>query len=141
MWFFESYIGGYVLQSVLHSMTTLFLVEMSLRVWDVGDALERFRYRLLVILMPFFMFPVFQFLNPERGSFYFIEDEAVLSGIRWLGVRLFGGVFAWQIFIFAVIFELLYIISGSILAPILFHALLNIGEFTVKPFFIRKYSL
>jgi beta-lactamase regulating signal transducer with metallopeptidase domain len=103
MWFFESYIGGYVLQSVLHSMTTLFLVEMSLRVWDVGDALERFRYRLLVILMPFFMFPVFQFLNPERGSFYFIEDEAVLSGIRWLGVRLFGGVFAWQIFIFAVI--------------------------------------
>lgn len=79
-----------MVQSVTHSFVTLLIVEMSLRIWEVSIARERFRYRLLVLILPFFMFPVFQVINPERGSFYFIEDTALFSSARWLGIEILG---------------------------------------------------
>ncbi len=90
MKFFETYIGMFMLQSIVHSVVTLLIVEMSLRIWEVNIARERFRYRLLVLILPFFMFPVFQLVNPERGSFYFIEDSALFSSVRWLGIKILG---------------------------------------------------
>lgn len=90
MKFFDSYIGMYVLQSIAHSVVTLLIVEMSLRIWEVTIARERFRYRLLVLILPLFMFPVFQFINPERGSFYFMEDTALFCSSRWLGIQILG---------------------------------------------------
>ncbi len=80
----------YVLQSIIHSVVTLLIVEMSLRVWEVNVARERFRYRLLVLILPFFMFPVFQLINPDRGSFYFMEDTALFCSSRWLGIQILG---------------------------------------------------
>lgn len=91
MHFFDTYLGGYVVQSVIHSIVTLVVVESSLRIWDVGDAKERFRYRLLVLVLPAIMYHLFQAVAPHRGSFYFIEDTAVFSSIGWLGLRLFSG--------------------------------------------------
>lgn len=90
MKFFDSYIGMFVLQSIAHSVVTLLIVEMSLRIWEVNIARERFRYRLLVLILPFFMFPVFQLINPDRSSFYFIEDTALFSSSRWLGIQILG---------------------------------------------------
>ncbi len=90
MSFLGSYIGMYMVQSITHSVLTLFIVEMSLRIWQVGEARERFRYRLLVLILPFVMFPVFQFVNPDRGSFYFVEDTALFSSLRWINVAVFG---------------------------------------------------
>ena len=88
--FFDSYIGMYVLQSIAHSFVTLLIVEMSLRIWEVKIARERFRYRLLVLILPFIMFPLFQMINPDRGSFYFMEDSAIFSSSRWVGIQIFG---------------------------------------------------
>lgn len=82
--------GMYVVQSVVHSILTLIIVEMSLRIWQVERVRDRFRYRLTVIVLPFFMYPFFQFLNPERGSFYFIEDTAIFSSMRWLKFQVYG---------------------------------------------------
>jgi BlaR1 peptidase M56 len=90
MRFLDSYIGMYIVQTIIHSLVTLLLVELSLRIWRVSSPEERFRYRLLVIILPFFMFPFFQFINPSRGYFYFIEDSALFSSARWLGINLLG---------------------------------------------------
>lgn len=79
-----------MLQSIAHSIVTLLIVEMSLRIWEVNIARERFRYRILVLILPFFMFPVFQLINPDRSSFYFIEDSALFSSTRWLGIKILG---------------------------------------------------
>lgn len=102
MRFFESCVGSYLVQSVIHSMVALIIVEMSLRIWQVETPRERFRYRLQVLILPFIMYPLFQVLNPERGSFYFIEDSAVFSSMRWLGIDLFGLVPVYVLFLFAV---------------------------------------
>jgi Zn-dependent protease with chaperone function len=90
MSFFSSYIGMYMVQSISHSVLTLFIVEASLRVWEVDEVRERFRYRLLVLVLPFVMFPLFQLLNPDRGSFYFVQDTAVFSSLNWLNLSVFG---------------------------------------------------
>ena len=90
MRFFGSYIGMYMVQSVTHSLVTLLLVELSLRIWCISRPEERFRYRLLVIILPFFMFPVFQLINPSRGSFYFSEDSAFFSSMRWFDMDILG---------------------------------------------------
>jgi Zn-dependent protease with chaperone function len=83
-------------------MVTLIIVEMSLRIWQVETPRERFRYRLQVLILPFIMYPLFQMLNPERGSFYFIEDSAVFSSIRWLGIDMFGLIPVYVLFLLVV---------------------------------------
>jgi Zn-dependent protease with chaperone function len=88
--YLNSYLCMYIVQSVVHSVITLFLVEMSLKIWKIKDARERFRYRLQVLLMPLVMFPLFQFVNPDRGSLYFIQDIAIFSTMRWLRIELWG---------------------------------------------------
>jgi Zn-dependent protease with chaperone function len=82
--------GMYMVQSVAHSVLTLFVVEASLRIWGIIQARERFRYRLLVLILPLIMFPFFQLLNPERGSFYFVQDEAVFSSLNWFNLSILG---------------------------------------------------
>jgi Zn-dependent protease with chaperone function len=90
MRFFSSYIGMYMVQSIAHSVLTLFIVETSLRIWQVSDARERFRYRLLVLVLPLGMFPIFQLVNPDRGSFYFVQDAALFSSLNWINIGVFG---------------------------------------------------
>jgi Zn-dependent protease with chaperone function len=92
----------YVLQTVVHSFVTLLIIESSLRIWQVENARERFRYRLLIIILPFFMFPVFQFVDPGRGSFYFVQDSAIFSSMRWLRIDLFGKLPIGFIFLFLI---------------------------------------
>ena len=79
-----SYLQMFLAQTVLHSVTSLFLIEVSLKVWGIQSARERFRYRLQVLLLPPLMFPAFQLFEPTRGSFYFVEEEALFSSARWL---------------------------------------------------------
>lgn len=99
MGFLNSYLGMYMVQSVFHSLVTLLMVEMSLRIWQVESVRERFLYRLQVIILPFVMYPVFQLMNPDRGTFYFVEDSAFFSSMRWLRLDLFGLVPLYWIFL------------------------------------------
>jgi beta-lactamase regulating signal transducer with metallopeptidase domain len=112
--FFQTYIGMYFVQSIVHSVVTLLIVEMSLRIWSVDVPHERFRYRLQVLMLPFFMFPAFQIINPERGSFYFIEDTAIFSSMRWLEMELFGKLPFVYLFLFIVCSVFLIVIVQEI---------------------------
>jgi beta-lactamase regulating signal transducer with metallopeptidase domain len=127
MHFFESYIGMYMVQSVVHSMVTLLIIEASLRVWQVSAAGERFRYRLLVILLPFFMFPVFQIIDPRRGSFYFVQDSALFSSMRWLDMDLFGTVPLSYAFLF-IAFAVSAVVIIQEIVPIIRDLLARRGE-------------
>ncbi len=86
-----SYLQMFLAQTVLHSVISLFLIEVSLKVWGIQSARERFRYRLQVLLLPPLMFPAFQLFEPTRGSFYFMEEEALFSSARWLSIEVLGG--------------------------------------------------
>lgn len=82
--------GVFLVQTVAHSLLALSLVEASLKVWHIRAAYERFRFRLLVLILPPLMFPAFQLFNSDRGSFYFTQDRALFNTRSWLQIDLWG---------------------------------------------------
>src|ERR1700690_3436510 len=90
----------YVTQSVLHAFIALILVELSFFVWETRDHLSMSRYRILTLTLPVFMFPLFQLLSPERGSWYFRYTTGPFDSQRWLDISVF------DIFPFSLLFLL-----------------------------------
>ncbi|TAL25016.1 MAG: hypothetical protein EPN94_06110 [Nitrospirae bacterium] len=125
MRFFDSYIGMFIVQSFLHSFVALVIIEIAFYSWEIRDHLARFRYRLLVLTLPIFIFPVYQLINPDRGSMYFRENTALFNFNKWLAIRM------WDIIpLYALFFALL---SGTALIFFLQEILPIIRERLPKP--------
>lgn len=90
MGFLQTYAGMYLVQSVLHSLIAVFVVEISLLIWGIRRHATTYRYRLAVIFLPILMFPAYQAMNPARGSYYFRQYGAIFDSWRWLGLDVFG---------------------------------------------------
>lgn len=88
--FHSSYIGMYFFQSILHTAITWYLVEISLRIWNLTDPKDKFLYRISVFFFPIVLFPTFQYFNPHRSSFYFTQDKAFFDSTAWSAIKLFG---------------------------------------------------
>ncbi|MDA8083389.1 MAG: M48 family metalloprotease [Nitrospiraceae bacterium] len=80
-------IGAYLTQSVLHAFVALILVEVSFHAWEIDDHLSKFRYRLLTLGLPVVMFPLFQLISPDRGSWHFRLSFALFDSQRWLDMK------------------------------------------------------
>ncbi len=87
--FLNSYPGSYIVQSFSHSVITAFIVEIAIKAWRIRNPAVRQRLLLIVIVVPIFSFPVYQLINPQRGSVYFRLD-ALLDGSRWIDMELWG---------------------------------------------------
>jgi Zn-dependent protease with chaperone function len=85
--FFHTLPGMYIMQTVLHSFTALIIIELSFYAWDIQDHLSRFRYRLMPLVLPIFMFPLYQILSPERGTWHFRLTTALFDSHRWLELK------------------------------------------------------
>jgi len=90
-YFLNSYIGMYMTQSVFHSAVAAVLADFSIAAWGITSPVRRQSLRIGVILLPIVAFPVYQLLNPERGTFYFRFDALMDSG-GWLLMSLWGKV-------------------------------------------------
>ncbi|MDP2158596.1 MAG: M56 family metallopeptidase, partial [Nitrospirota bacterium] len=75
------------MQTILHSFTALIIIELSFYAWDIRDHLSRFRYRLMPLVMPIFMFPLYQVLSPDRGTWHFRLTTALFDSHRWLDLK------------------------------------------------------
>jgi len=82
--FFHTLPGMYIMQTVLHSFTALFIIELSFYAWNIKDHRTIFRYRLMPLILPIFMFPLYQILSPERGTWHFRLTTALFDSNRWL---------------------------------------------------------
>jgi len=98
----------FIAQSILHSFITLIIIELSFYSWEISDHLTKFRYRLLVLTLPLFMFPVYQMINPDRGSMYFRQNTAIFNINRWLEIRV------WDIIPVYTLFLMLLLLTGLI---------------------------
>lgn len=92
MSFFPSCLGTFAVQSLLHSIVAMLLVEAGLAVWQLDRPLARFRFRLLVLVLPLVTLPLFQLVSPDRGGFYFRQDIALFDAELWWTLGLPGGV-------------------------------------------------
>lgn len=97
MYFFSSYIGQYLAQSVLHSLIIVVVVEAIIGLWHVQKPLPQIELRLLALL-PAVYLPFYFFLAPSRTGVSFHREIALFDSNAWLGLRLWGGVAVWHLF-------------------------------------------
>jgi Zn-dependent protease with chaperone function len=124
--FFSSFAGMYVAQSFSHSLITALLVDASIRAWKIEDPIVRQRFRLLIIILPIFSFPLYQAMNPERGSLSFRLD-ALFDTARWLNLEIWQGVPAGTLFLLLLSLTTLVFILQEMI-PIIKHALASRGS-------------
>jgi len=79
----------YLAQSVFHSLVAAVIVDRAFLIWKIRNPLVKQRFRLIVVLVPLFSFPLYQALNPDRGSLSF-RMEALFDLNRWLTPTLWG---------------------------------------------------
>ena len=86
---FNSVVGMYLAQSFCHSVIAAMITDRALKAWNIYDPLVRQRFRLIVILFPIVSFPLYQLLDPARGSALFRLD-ALFDVNRWLFLEIWG---------------------------------------------------
>ena len=119
--FYSAIPGLYIAQSFFHSLTTALIVDAAIRVWKIEDPAARQRFRLLIIFFPVVSFPLYQSINPERGSLVFRLD-ALFDSWRWMNLELMPGVHAGVLFLaLFVMTTLLFFIQE--LVPVVKHSL------------------
>jgi Zn-dependent protease with chaperone function len=79
----------YLAQALCHSAVAAAVVDSSLLAWHITEPKVKQRFRLIVIMAPIFSYPVYQALNPERGSLLFRLD-ALFDVNRWFSLEVFG---------------------------------------------------
>lgn len=97
--FLSSYPGMYITQSVLHAHIALLVVELSFFAWGIRDHHAKFRYRLLTLTLPVFMFPLYQLINPQRSEWYFRLNTALFDSQRWLELNPLGILPLYHVFV------------------------------------------
>jgi beta-lactamase regulating signal transducer with metallopeptidase domain len=85
--FFNSYAGMYVTQAFCHSIIASVISDQALRAWNISDPDVRQRFRLIVVLLPVFSFPLYQAFHPSRGSLQF-RLEALFDSSRWMHLEI-----------------------------------------------------
>ncbi|HXX57028.1 MAG TPA: M56 family metallopeptidase [Thermodesulfovibrionales bacterium] len=95
--FLNTYPGMYLAQSVFHSFIAAVVVDRAFVIWRIKDPLVKQRFRLIVVLVPVFSFPLYQVLNPDRGSLSF-RAEAIFNINGWLTPTLWGTISAGFLF-------------------------------------------
>ncbi len=118
---FGSYPGMYVTQSFFHLLICAVLTDGAIKVWEISDPRITQRFRFLAIIFPIFSFPLYQIINPGRGSFFF-RHEALFDSYRWLHLALWGKVPLGIFFLFILFFTTMIFLVQELL-PVVRHTL------------------
>ncbi len=127
--FIHTYPGMYIVQSFFHALIATIITGSAIEAWKIDSPIVRQRFRLSVILIAIFSFPVYQLINPERGTLFFRLD-ALFDSSRWLEMEL------WSVVPLSLFFVALFVVTSVIfvlqeMVPILRHFI----EPTVDPQF------
>ena len=87
--FLNSFTGMYMAQAFCHSVIAALIVDRAIQAWRISNPLIRQRFSLIVMVFPLLSFPVYQIINPDRGSLSF-RLEALFDINRWLNMELWG---------------------------------------------------
>jgi Zn-dependent protease with chaperone function len=88
-YFFNSYSGMYIVQSFWHSLIAAVLVDSAIRIWRINNSSASQRLRFLVLICPIVSFPLYQAINPDRGSLFF-RLGALFDSNRVMNLELWG---------------------------------------------------
>jgi Zn-dependent protease with chaperone function len=81
---------AFLAQSILHALVAALVVEALLRVWRIGDAAWRLRFRLLALIAPLAWLPTLFLIAPFRTAPVFVVRHALFAGERWNAIVVGG---------------------------------------------------
>jgi Zn-dependent protease with chaperone function len=117
--FFNAYPGVHLVQAFMHSMTAMIVADRAVRAWNIGSPVIRQKFHLIAVFGPVFSYPLYQWINPGRGSIQFRLDALFDSG-RWLDVELWGVLpVVWLILVVPLATTAIFLVQE--LVPILRH--------------------
>ena len=87
--YFTSFLGMYMTQSCIHSLIAALIADRAISSWGITNPLTRQRFRIAIIFIALFSFPLYQLINPERGSLVFRLDT-LFDSSRWLNLVIWG---------------------------------------------------
>jgi Zn-dependent protease with chaperone function len=131
---FASYPGMYIVQSFLHLTVSAVIVSTAIRVWNMSNPRITQRCRFLAIIFPIFSFPLYQFINPARGSIFFRESSLIDSS-RWLNLAIFEKIPLGVLFIFMLLLTTAVFVLQELI-PVVRHSLESGGEETREVAFV-----
>ncbi|KKL60389.1 hypothetical protein LCGC14_2205820, partial [marine sediment metagenome] len=117
--FLFTYAGMYLAQSLCHSAVAAAVADSSLLAWRIMDPRVKQRFRLIVIIAPVVSFPLYQLINPGRGSIYFRLD-ALFDVNRWFFLEVFGLFTIWTATLAIIVLTALIFIVQELI-PIVLH--------------------
>lgn len=89
MTIFNAYPGIHVVQAFFHALIAAIIADRAVAAWGIRSSAVRQQFHLVAVFGPVFSYPLYQWLNPGRGSVQFRLDALFDSG-RWLGLELWG---------------------------------------------------
>ena len=117
--FLSTYAGRYLAQSLCHSAVAAAVADSSLLAWRIMDPRVKQRFRLIVIVAPVVSFPLYQWINPGRGSIQFRLD-ALFDVNRWFFLEVFGFFTIWTATLVIIILTALIFMIQELI-PIVLH--------------------
>jgi len=117
--FFSSTPGIYMAQSFCHALISVIIVESAIRIWRIQEPMMMQRFRFIVMIFPIFSWPVYQILNPDRGSIHF-RLETLFDSNRWLNLSI-GGVIPFHLIFLSLLFLSAMIFIFQEMIPIVKH--------------------
>ena len=88
MWLLDSLLGIYVVQTFLHSLSAIVIIERAMQIWQIRNPLTQFRYRIMTLVLPVCMLPLYHLIDFGRSSFVFRQEKAIFSMDRWLSLEI-----------------------------------------------------
>lgn len=116
---FSAYPGIHVVQAFFHSLIAAVVADRAIVAWNISSPLIRQKFHLIAVFGPVFSYPLYQWINPERGSIQF-RLGALFDSNRWLSPEL------WDVLPVGLLFIALLVATTAIfviqeLIPILRH--------------------
>ena len=85
----NAYPGIHVVQAFLHSVSAAIIAHRAILDWNVRSPVVRQKFHLIAVFAPVVSYPLYQWINPDRGSVYF-RLRALFDSGRWINVELWN---------------------------------------------------
>ena len=85
----NAYPGIHVVQAFLHSASAAIIAQRAILAWNIRSPVVRQKFYLIAVFAPVVSYPLYQWINPDRGSVHFRLGALFDSG-RWINLELWN---------------------------------------------------
>ena len=111
-------LSQFIIQTVLHSVIIVIVVEAMIRFWHIQNPSLQIKFSFLALLLPVTYLPLCFLFYFARTGAYFHEQVALIDSAAWMGLRLVGEVTIGHLFVVLLFLTLSFFFLGEVIPGI-----------------------